>query len=205
MTAESHTTSIRPMASAHSRPRSVVVWDPVVRLFHWLVVAGFMANMFVAEEGKLVHRWIGYGILALIVVRLVWGFVGSAYARFSNFVPRPSALCGYVKALSAGREPRYIGHNPAAAIMMVTLVLLLVFCGITGWMQGVDAFWGNEWVQAVHKLSAYAILALAGAHAMAAVVESLRHHENLIWSMITGRKRAPAGSDIDHAAASRRG
>ena len=203
MTAGSHTTSIRPMASAHLRPRSVVVWDPVVRLFHWLVLVGFMANMFVAEEGKLVHRWIGYGILALIVVRLVWGFVGSAYARFSNFVPTPSALCGYVKALSAGREPRYIGHNPAAAIMMITLVLLLVFCGITGWMQGLDVFWGNEWVQDVHKLSAYAILALAGIHSMAALIESLRHHENLIWSMMTGRKRAPAGSDIDHAAASR--
>jgi hypothetical protein len=52
MTVESHTTSIRPMASAHVRPRSVVVWDPVVRLFHWLLVIAFMANMFVAEEGK---------------------------------------------------------------------------------------------------------------------------------------------------------
>jgi cytochrome b len=190
---------------SHLRPRWVVVWDPVVRVFHWLVVIGFTANMFVAEEGKLVHRWIGYGILVLIVVRLVWGFVGSAYARFSNFVPTPSALWRYVKALSAGREPRYIGHNPAAAIMMITLVLLLAFCGITGWMQGLDAFWGNEWVQDVHKVSAYAILALAGVHALAAVVESLRHHENLIWSMITGRKRPPAGSDFDHATASRRG
>jgi cytochrome b len=102
MTAASHTTSIRPTTSAHSRPRLVVVWDPVVRLFHWLVVAGFMANMFVAEEGKLVHRWIGYGILALIVVRLVWGFVGTAYARFSNFVPTRTAFWRYVSALSAG-------------------------------------------------------------------------------------------------------
>ena len=205
MTAESHTTSVAPLASVHSRPRSVVVWDPVVRLFHWLVVLGFMANMFVAEEGKLVHRWIGYGILALIAVRLVWGFVGTAYARFSNIVPTPSALWAYVKALSTGREPRYIGHNPAAAIMMITLVLLLALCGVTGWMQGLDAFWGNEWVQDVHKLSAYAILALAGVHVLAAIVESVRHDENLIWSMITGRKRAPAGSDIDHASASRRG
>lgn len=182
-----------------------MVWDPVVRLFHWLVVAGFLANMFVAEEGKLVHRWIGYGILAMIVVRLLWGFIGTTYARFSNFVPTPSAFSSYVKALSSGREPRYIGHNPAAAIMMIVLVLLLVVCGVTGWMQGLDAFWGTEWVQDVHKISAYAILALAGVHALAAVVESLRHQENLIWSMITGRKRPPAGSDIDHAAASRRG
>jgi cytochrome b len=205
MTAESHTTSIRPMASARLRPQLVVVWDPIVRLFHWLVVVGFMANMFVAEEGKLVHRWIGYGTLALIVIRLLWGFVGTRYARFSNFFPTPSALWRYVKALLAGREPRYIGHNPAAAIMIMVLLLLLVVCGVTGWMQGLDAFWGNEWVQDVHKASAYVILGLGGVHVMAAVVESLRHHENLIWSMITGRKRVPAGSDIDHAAASRRG
>ena len=205
MTAEPHTTPIRPITLPHSRPRLVVVWDPVVRSFHWLVVAGFLANMFVAEEGKLVHRWIGYGILALIVVRLLWGFVGTAYARFSNFVPTASTFCGYVRALSAGRDPRYIGHNPAAAVMMITLVLLLVLCGVTGWMQGLDAFWGNEWVQDLHKLSAYVILLLAGVHVIAAVVESLRHQENLIWSMITGRKRAPAGSDIDHATAARRG
>ena len=141
MTAEPHTTSIRPITSAHSRPRLVVVWDPVVRIFHWLVVTGFMANMFVAEEGKLIHRWIGYGILALIVVRLLWGFAGTAYARFSNFVPTASTFWGYVRALSAGRKPRYIGHNPAAAVMMITLVLLIALCGVTGWMQGLDVFW----------------------------------------------------------------
>jgi cytochrome b len=205
MTVESHTGPIASIASAHSRPRSVAVWDPVVRLFHWLVVAGFVANMFVAEEGKLVHRWIGYAILALILVRLLWGFIGTTYARFSSFVPTPSQIWGYGKALLAGHEPRYIGHNPAAAVMMIVLVLLLGLCGLTGWMQGLDAFWGNEWVQAIHKITAYTILALAGIHAMAAVAESVRHHENLVWSMITGRKRAPVGSDIDHASASGRG
>ena len=204
MTAQSHTASITSVAAAHSRPRLIAVWDPVVRFFHWLVVAGFAANMFLAEEGKLVHRWIGYAILALIGVRLLWGFVGTSYARFSNFIPTPSQLWGYAKSLLAGREPRYVGHNPAAAVMMITLLLLLVFCGITGWMQGLDAFWGNELVQELHKISAYLILALAGVHALAAIVESLRHHENLVWSMITGRKRAPAGSDIDHASASGR-
>jgi cytochrome b len=205
MTAESHTAPIASLASAHSRPRSVAVWDPVVRLFHWLVVAGFVANMFVAEEGELVHRWIGYAILILILVRLLWGFIGTTHARFSNFIPTLSQLWEYGKALLFGREPRYIGHNPAAAVMMIVLVLLLGLCGVTGWMQGLDAFWGVEWVQELHKISANAILALAGVHTIAAVIESLRHRENLVWSMITGRKRAPTGSDIDHASASGRG
>lgn len=205
MATESHTAPSASIACAPSRPRSVAVWDPVVRLFHWLVVAGFVANMFVAEEGKLVHRWIGYAILSLILLRLLWGFIGTAHARFSNFIPTPSQLWEYGKALLVGHERRYIGHNPAAALMMIVLVLLLGVCGVTGWMQGLDAFWGNEWVQELHKISAYTILVLAGVHTIAAVVGSLRHRENLVWSMITGRKRAPAGSDIDHASASGRG
>ena len=89
--------------------------------------------------------------------------------------------------------------------MMMTLILLLVLCGVTGWMQGLDAYWGVLWVQTVHKVAAYTILALAAVHVLAAVRESVRHRENLIWSMITGRKRAPNGNDIAHAPASGRG
>ncbi|MBU6298514.1 MAG: cytochrome b/b6 domain-containing protein [Alphaproteobacteria bacterium] len=184
---------------------TITVWDPVVRLFHWLVVAGVTTNMFLNEEGKPVHRWVGYAVLLAVLVRVIWGVAGSAHARFADFIPMPSRLWSYGKSLLARREPRYIGHNPAAAVMMVTLILLLVLCGVTGWMQGLDAFWGMLWVQDVHKAAAYTILALAGVHVLAAIRESVRHRENLIWSMITGRKRAPSGSDIDHAPASGRG
>ncbi|QXX76586.1 cytochrome b/b6 domain-containing protein [Methylovirgula sp. HY1] len=183
------------------KPRSVIVWDPVVRLFHWLVVAGFAMNMFVTEEGKPIHRWIGYAILVAVAIRLVWGFVGTVHARFSDFVPTSSRLMAYAKALLKGREPRYVGHNPAAALMIIVLILMLIACGVTGWMQGLDTFWGIEWVRELHEACAYAILVLATIHVLAAIVESLRHRENLILSMITGRKRAPGGTDIDHAAA----
>lgn len=193
------------MQASKASSASVAVWDPLVRTFHWLVVTGFAANMFLTEGGKLVHRWIGYTILTAVLIRVVWGFVGSRHARFSDFIPRPSRLWAYSKALLSRREPRYIGHNPAAALMMLTLMGLLLLCGVTGWMQGLDAFWGVPWVKTVHETGAYAILVLASVHVLAAIRESLRHRENLIWSMITGRKRAPGGADIDHASVAGRG
>ena len=94
---ESHTAAASPAVAPSPKARSIAVWDPVVRLFHWLVVAGFAVNMFAAEEGKLVHRWVGYAILAAIAVRLVWGFVGRPHARFSDFLPSPSRLLIYAQ------------------------------------------------------------------------------------------------------------
>ncbi len=183
----------------------VAVWDPLVRLFHWLVVAGVVTNLFIITDGKLVHRWIGYAVLSAVLVRLVWGFIGTRHARYSDFIPSPSRLWSYSKALLARREPRYIGHNPAGALMMMALILLLLELGATGWMQTLDAFWGVQWVQDLHTAGANAIMVLAGLHALAAIRESVRHRENLIWSMITGRKRAPSGSDVDQALTSGRG
>lgn len=183
----------------------VVVWDPVVRIFHWLVVSGVVANLFLLDEGKRAHRWTGYAIMALVGIRLVWGIAGSRHARFSDFLPSPARLWSYGRALLKGREPRYIGHNPAGALMMMALIALLLLTGISGWMQGLDAFWGVEWVKELHGFGANAILALAGLHAAAAIVESIRHSENLIWSMISGRKRGASGDDVDHALTSGRG
>ncbi len=190
MSTESRATTAPSHASEPQRPKYVVVWDPFVRIFHWLVVTGYFANMFITEEGKAVHRWIGYAVVGAVLLRLIWGFVGTKHARFSDFMPTPSRLRAYVAALLKGREPRYIGHNPAAALMIIALMFMLLLCGVTGWMQGLDAFWGVEWVQELHEISANLILVLVGLHVTAAIVESLRHRENLVRSMITGRKRA---------------
>lgn len=197
--------SAQAQASSSGAAAHVAVWDPVVRLFHWLVVTGVTANLFFLEEGKFAHRWIGYAIMALVGIRLIWGFAGSRHARFSDFLPSPSRLWSYGQALLRGREPRYVGHNPAGALMMLTLILLLLLVGLTGWMQGLDEFWGVEWVKELHGLFANAIMAMAGLHALAAIIESIRHRENLIWAMISGRKRAASGDDVDHAPTSGRG
>lgn len=176
-------------ASSSSEEATVRVWDPFVRAFHWSVACACAIDLTVLDDGKLAHRWIGYGVLALVVARLVWGIVGTRHARFTDFVPGPRALLAYLGALLRGREPRFLGHNPAAAVMILALLALLAALGATGWMQTLDAFWGVEWVETLHGGLANLLVVLVVVHVAAAVLESLRHRENLVLAMMTGRKR----------------
>jgi cytochrome b len=167
----------------------VLVWDRVVRYFHWIVVAGCVLNLAIFTDGKAAHRWIGYAVALALAIRFVWGFVGSRYARFADFVPGPSALLTYLKALLRGKEPRFLGHNPAGAIMMLALMALLVGVSLTGWMLTLDAWFGNDALEEIHEALAYAIVPLVALHVAAALLESWKHGENLARAMITGRKR----------------
>ena len=169
---------------------SILVWDPLVRLFHWTVVAGCLVNLFILTDGGFVHQVIGYVVAAALAVRIVWGFVGTRYARFSDFAPTPSRLRAYFADLAKGREKRHIGHNPLGAVMMLVLMALLAAVSVTGWMLGLDRFWGVAWVLSLHEGIANAILVLALLHAAGALFGSWRHGENLVWSMVTGRKRS---------------
>ena len=168
----------------------ITVWDPLVRIFHWTVVGGCAVDLFVLEDGKAGHRLFGYVVVAALVVRVVWGFLGSKHARFADFVPTPTRLVQYLKALLRREEPRFIGHNPAGAVLMLTLMGLLATVSITGWMLTLDAFFGDKALEELHERIANLILALAGLHAAAAIYEGRRHNENLVLAMVTGRKRA---------------
>lgn len=177
-------------AGSAQEPATVPVWDRFVRVFHWSVVAGCAADVLVLDGGRLPHEIVGYTVAGLVAARVAWGFAGTAHARFADFVPRPATLFAYLKALARGREPRTLGHNPAAAVMILALMAVLAALGVTGWMTTLDAFWGAEWLEELHKGLADALQLMVLVHAAAAVAESLRHRENLILAMITGRKRA---------------
>lgn len=182
---------------------TVPVWDPVVRIFHWTVVLGVVLNSFVLNSGKAPHRYVGYVVAAALAVRVVWGFIGSAHARFSDFVVSPRAVASHLLAVAARRDRRYVGHNPAGAAMILVLLGLLALTCLTGWMQTLDAFWGVEGVQDAHEICANLILAMAAVHVLAAIAESVVHRENLVLAMITGRKRRARGADVDHAGPAR--
>ncbi|OCJ16445.1 cytochrome B [Rhizobium sp. AC44/96] len=173
-----------------SAQRTVKVWDPIVRAFHWTVVAACVLNLFILEEGKYWHRVTGYVVAAAIIIRVVWGFVGTKHSRFSDFLPTPSKVVGQILDIVDRNEKRYVGHNPLASVMMLCLMALLAATALTGWMTTLDAFWGEKWLKELHGTIANSIMVLAFIHAGAAVVESWRHRENLVWSMVTGRKRA---------------
>lgn len=167
----------------------VRVWDRGVRTFHWSLVGSFAAAWLTAEDAEWPHRWAGYAALALVAFRLVWGFAGSAHARFSDFVPSAANLADYLAALVRGRAPRHLGHNPAAAVMILFLLGMVGMIGGTGWMMTTDWGWGSELLEALHTTAVNLTLVAIAVHVSAAVVESLHHRENLVLAMITGYKR----------------
>ena len=175
---------------SNSGQQDIKVWDPGVRIFHWTIVTACMLNLFILEEGKYWHRMTGYVVAAAIAVRMIWGFVGTRHARFSDFFPTPRRLKNQLRAIVSRNEKRYLGHNPLASVMMLLLMALLATTALTGWMTTLDAFWGEKWLEQLHGTIANSIMVLAFIHAGAAIVESWRHRENLVWSMVTGRKKA---------------
>ncbi len=165
-----------------------LVWDRFVRIFHWTLVLCVVSNFFVFDDGKDVHQWTGYLAVSLVVMRIIWGFVGTKHARFSDFFPTPSRLIRHIKALKSGIHEEHVGHNPLGALMMLTLITVVLCLGITGWMQTLDAFWGEEWLQNTHAFIADALIAFAFVHALAAILMGRLERTRLIRAMFTGRK-----------------
>ena len=190
MSAVLETARARPRRpDGQRKPRTVRVWDRFVRVFHWTLVIAFFGAYLSTEHIGWVHKGFGYLAFTLVITRVLWGFVGPGHARFSSFVPRPASLAGYLKALLSGRAPRYVGHNPAGAVMVVALLLAMVGIAVSGWMMQLDAFWGNDLVEETHTWLVDLTLVAVGLHVAANLYASLKHHENLVLAMFTGRKR----------------
>lgn len=185
--------------------REVKVWDPLVRVFHWTLVAGFFtAYLTEGEDATLtLHTWAGYTVLGLVLVRLVWGFIGTRHARFSDFVYRPGAIKAYLRDVLRLNPRRYLGHNPAGGLMIVVVIASLLVTTVSGmslyaveeqagplagWLGGAGHFW-EEAFEGVHEFFANFTLFLVVVHVAGVLVESLLHGENLVRAMFTGRKR----------------
>jgi cytochrome b len=168
----------------------VKVWDPLVRIFHWSLVMIFLVAWLSADEWDRLHEWAGYAVLGLIAFRVVWGAIGTRYARFYNFIYGQDTVIGYLKDVCSLRAKRYLGHNPAGGLMVIVLLVMLSVLSGSGYMLTVDAFRGAEWLEEAHEVIANLALALVGLHVLGVIFTSLQHGENLVRSMFTGRKRA---------------
>jgi cytochrome b len=177
-------------AGGVSPPATVTVWDPFIRVFHWSLVLLFAVAFLTGDEIEWMHLWAGYAIAALVALRIVWGFIGSRHARFSDFVKGPSTVLKYLKPSTRLEAPRYVGHNPAGGAMIVLLIVMLIGISITGYLMTTDAFWGSKLLEEVHEAFAYITLGLVALHVLGVVVASLEHGANLVRAMITGRKRS---------------
>ena len=203
---------------------SVQIWDPMVRLFHWCLVAAFAVAWLSADELQPLHEIAGYIVAGLIAFRLVWGFVGGRYARFSQFLKGPRQTVSYLGDMALGTERRYLGHNPAGAAMIVALLTALSGTAFSGWLleepdrmamlpelpQIIAPAWADgdhdryegrveaneEFLEEVHEAFANMVLLLVILHVGGVVLASFRHRENLARAMVTGEKRAPEANDI---------
>jgi cytochrome b len=214
------------------------VWDPLVRVGHWILVTGFFLAYFTEAEDETltVHVWAGYVVAAVVLIRIAWGFVGSRHARFVDFLFSPRTTIVYLRDLILGSARRYLGHSPAGAAMIFLLLISLIattwsglmiyayeeqagpFAGFVAESKAVSPPWAlisttraddeyeeeehkdkedsnsafearEEYWEELHEFFANFTLFLVILHIGGVLLASFVHRENLITSMLTGRKR----------------
>jgi cytochrome b len=204
--------------AAERRPEKMIrVWDVVVRLFHWSVAVGFFVAYF-SEDVLSLHVWAGYVVGALVVLRIVWGFIGPEHARFSSFIYPPGTVLRYLWDLLFGRARRYLGHSPGSGAMVLLLLIgllgtvgtglelyaieenagplaALVSSGSPpGQAEGEEAYEGaegsGEFWEEFHEVLANLMLVLVVLHVAGVLLASYVHRENLTRAMVIGLKRS---------------
>lgn len=180
----------------------IKVWDPLVRFFHWALVSAFIIAYITEEDFLSIHSWAGYLILSLLCIRFVWGFIGTRYARFSDFAYSTSNIVQFLKDTLRLNAKRYLGHNPAGGAMVFLLMFSLLITTVSGvvllgaeeqagpvalWFTQPESKWADV-LEEVHEFFANFSVFLVFVHVAGVLVESLIHKENLVSSMINGFK-----------------
>ncbi|PKN55004.1 MAG: cytochrome b [Deltaproteobacteria bacterium HGW-Deltaproteobacteria-14] len=181
--------------------KRILVWDLPTRLFHWLLAGGFIAAFVIANVAGHrdalfpVHMLVGLSLAFMVVLRLVWGFVGTRYARFRSFLFGPKAVLGYLRGVASGTGERHIGHNPGSSMAIFAFLALFLGLAVTGILMG----GGSEAAEDVHELLAYALLVTAIAHVLGIALHTWRHRENIAKTMVDGHKEGAPDAAITGA------
>jgi cytochrome b len=176
------------MSTTTNQELTIKVWDLPVRVFHWMLALSFTGAYLTSESEawRLVHVSLGYTLGGLIAFRLLWGMVGTRYARFGSFVRGPATILKYVRSLISGKPEHFVGHNPAGAVAIVLMLVLGLVQLATGWATYNEV--GGEWLAELHEGAANTMLVVIFIHLVGVVSASVQHHENLARAMVTGRK-----------------
>ena len=177
----------------------ILVWDWPVRLGHWLMVGGFCLAWLTgdSETFRLVHVIAGATVLGVATFRLPWGFIGSRYARFVDFVRGPARVKDYLFSLLRLQPAHHVGHNPAGGWAIAALLALGILTGLAGWATYNDI--GGHWLEDLHEGLATAMLTVVIVHIAGVVSGSLLHGENLVRAMVNGRKQGTTEEAIPSA------
>lgn len=183
--------------------KSTLVWDWPVRISHWLIVLLFTGLIITGKsEGNYIqyHFYMGYGLSAVVIARVLYGFYGSYYARFSQFVKGPKVVFRFAMSLLSGRPKKYLGHNPVGALMVVVLLFALSVQWGTGLFTSDEVFWFGPFyslisedlasqLASIHHFLPNVLLGLVAMHVLAVFYHELCLKERLIEAMILGRKK----------------
>jgi len=185
-----------------TKKTTAYVWDLPTRLFHWVLVILVSTSFITVNIGgnaMQYHVWSGETILALLLFRLIWGFIGSSTVRFAQFVRGPAAAWRYVRRLMGPDPERYLGHNPLGGWSIVAMLLALALQAATGLFATDDIATQGPFyslvseaiagrLTALHRFNAGVIVALVALHILAVLFYLIVKQENLVTPMITGRK-----------------
>ncbi|HVT31206.1 MAG TPA: cytochrome b/b6 domain-containing protein [Rhodanobacteraceae bacterium] len=187
-----------------TEPASTIVWDFPTRLFHWTLVVLILLQYLSGEFGLIPmawHYWLGYATLALVVFRVLWGFLGSTTSRFASFVRGPGAVLRYVRTIAAGRDVRAVGHNPLggwSVLLMLASVIVQSVSGLfatddlteTGPLADRVSDATVEWMTRAHHLNRWLLALLIALHVVAVLMHWVIRRDNLVAAMVHGRGRA---------------
>jgi len=178
--------------------KSILVWDVPTRVFHWLLVLSFTVAFWTAdsERNRDIHVISGYILLGLLAFRLIWGFIGTHYAKFGSFLFGPGAVVAYLKSLLERKPAHYVGHNPAGSVAIWLLLILGLVSAASGVLEFQDV--GGDVMAEVHDDVSYAMLAVVAVHVLGVFASSVMHRENLVRAMVTGYKSDGQNEGIKH-------
>ena len=169
------------------------------RVFHWLQALSFVAAYLTAfsERMRNYHVALGYILLGLLAFRLLWGFVGTRYARFRSFLFNPKEVVVYLLTMIKGKPAHYLGHNPAGSVSVWLLLALGLFICVTGVLALQDD--ASDLVVDLHGLATNVMLGVILLHLIGVLMSSILHRENLVRSMFTGYKSAESDESIQRS------
>lgn len=189
-------------------PNSIKVWDWSIRVFHWSLPVLLFLLWRSAGDDMDQHMLLAQLLLTLLMYRIIWGFIGTPYARFSHFIYHPKHIFRYFLASAKPNKPIYLSHNPVGGIMVLVILATLLFQLATGLFASDDIFYNGplymytsgattKLMTFLHKKWFYwGILLIVGMHILAIVMYRLRG-EGLVKAMVTGHKRVAVGRVAD--------
>ncbi len=180
--------------------KSILVWDLPIRIFHWSLATCFFGAWITHEmeaSGFWLHTIFGYSALTLVLWRLAWGFMGTRYARFRNFVTAPAATLAYLRAVTSRPKPEPVGHSPSGGWAIIAMLALIGVQASSGLFNGGELMmegpwfhtlpgWAKDFSHELHEISFNILLGLVGLHLAAIVFYAIRWKRNLVPAMLTG-------------------